>query len=134
LREAASITGLNRAFIDFHININTARNIGIIELTPVEKIDVNANSDESITKADTESIVSIFANKLNTIFGGSFVEIIDATDQRFTDGETHHPAFIRDGKIYVNINHPAIHPGSLVHELSHLILGSIKIATPDTYY
>jgi hypothetical protein len=50
------------------------------------------------------------------------------------NGESHHPAFIVDGKIYINIDHPAIHPGSLVHELSHLILGAIKVNTPDVYY
>lgn len=134
IHEIRRITGLSKAFTDFHITSRTAHNIGVVEITPIEKIDVNANPDEGINKADTESIVSIFAGKLNTIFGNKFVEIIDETDTRFTDGETHHPAFIRDGKIYININHPAIHPGSLVHELSHLILGAIKVSTPDAYY
>jgi hypothetical protein len=62
------------------------------------------------------------------------VNIIDSTDTTFVDGETHHPAFIKDGKVYINIDHPAIHPGALVHELSHLILGAIKVNTPDAYY
>jgi hypothetical protein len=134
LEEVRRITGLSKKYTDSHINAQSAQTMGVVEITPIEKIDITPNADESISKADTESIISIFADKLNTIFGEKFVEIIDAADERFKDGETHHPAFIKDGKIFINVNHPAIHPGALVHELSHLILAGIKVSSPNVYY
>lgn len=133
--EISKITGLGEDYIRNIINNTNSSNFGVIDLKLQEDSDINSNPESPISKLDVEYIVQSFADKLNKIFKHDFVNIVDPdTMETLSSYEYQHPAFIKDSKIYINISHPGLHAGSLVHELSHLILASIRSVNPEVYY
>lgn len=88
----------------------------------------------SITK-DKQALIPIF-NKLASIYGIKFhnVTIADLLhDPKFkyvTDAK-HTNAFILDGEIYINMDVADI--DAPVHEMAHLMLGSVKFQDPELY-
>ncbi|GMO69248.1 MAG: hypothetical protein Nk1A_8200 [Endomicrobiia bacterium] len=133
IEEIIKVTGLSPEYVMGSISPKNAQNIGVVVMTPIELINNSKNINKELKKEEVQSILSIFAGKLNTIFGKDFVHIIGDEDTTFVNGETEHPAFIHEGQIYINLDHPGIHPGTIVHELAHLILGSLKVTSPETY-
>jgi hypothetical protein len=82
-----------------------------------------------------QAIVPIF-NKLATLYGIKFhnVTIEDLIrNPKFKDiiDAKHINAFILDGEIYINMDVADI--DAPIHELTHLLLGSIKYQNPSLY-
>ena len=88
----------------------------------------------SITK-DKQALIPIF-NKLASIYGIKFnnVTIADLLhDPKFKDvtDAKHTNAFILDGEIYINMDVADI--DAPIHEMAHLMLGSVKFQDPELY-
>ena len=105
-----------------------------IEHRPTDRIK-KENSLVSITK-DKQALIPIF-DRLASIYGIKFnhVTIADLThDPKFKDitDAKHTNAFILNGEIYVNMDVADI--DAPIHEMTHLMLGSIKFQDPSLYY
>lgn len=73
-----------------------------------------------------EQLYGIKFNRITTqqLMEGKFLEVIpNATDVN---------AFILDGQIYINMDRASI--DAPIHEISHILLGSIKFTNPSLYY
>lgn len=73
-----------------------------------------------------ETLYGIKFNRITTqqLMEGKFLEVIpNATDVN---------AFILDGQIYINMDRASI--DAPIHEISHILLGSIKTTNPTLYY
>ena len=85
---------------------------------------------------DKQALIPIF-NKLATLYGIKFnnVTIADIqSDSKFKDvvDAQHTNAFILNGEIYINMDVSDI--DAPLHEMSHLLLGSVKYQNPELYY
>ncbi len=84
---------------------------------------------------EKRALIPIF-NKLGTLYGIKFnnVTIADIdNDPKFKDvvDAKHTNAFILNGEVYINMDVADI--DAPIHELSHLLLGSIKFQNPSLY-
>ena len=104
-----------------------------IEHRPTDSESKN-NPTVQINK-DKNALIPVF-NKLATLYGINFHNVTIADLQGDRKFETvvdakHTNAFILDGEIYINMDVADI--DAPIHEISHLLLGSIKYQNPQLY-
>ncbi len=86
--------------------------------------------------SDKQALISIF-NKLFNLYRINFhnVTIADINSDKKFEGvidAKHTNAFILDGEIYINMDVADI--DAPIHEMAHMLLGSVKYQNPDLYY
>lgn len=93
-----------------------------------------SNPPVSITK-DKQALIPIF-NKLASLYGVQFINV--TTDELLADptfkdvyDAKHTNAFILNGNIFINMDVANI--DAPIHEMTHLLLGSVKFQNPDLY-
>lgn len=83
-----------------------------------------------------QSVYNTIFNKLNDQYG---IQMLTISDKELTNEQWQNvpevqtaKAFIYDGNIYINTDHATA--SDSIHELTHLMLGSIRFKNPDLYY
>lgn len=83
-----------------------------------------------------QSVYNSIFNKLNSQYG---IQMLTISDKELTDEKWQGipevqmaKAFIHEGNIYINTDHAST--SDSIHELTHLMLGSIRFKNPDLYY
>lgn len=92
-------------------------------------------SPKQILIKDKQALIPIF-DKLAKLYGIKFNYVTTAeltTDTKFTEvtDAKHTNAFILNGEIYINMDVADV--DAPIHEMSHLMLGSIKFQNPELY-
>lgn len=104
-----------------------------IESRPTDTFD-KENPRVSITK-DKQALIPIF-NKLASLYGIKFNNVtidellLDSKFKGVTDAK-HTNAFILGGDIYINMDVADV--DAPIHEMTHLLLGSLKFQNPELY-
>ena len=73
-------------------------------------------------------------NKLSNLYGINVIEITDADIKNMSDIMPKNrsvKAFIHNGQIYINLDRASV--DSPVHELMHLLVGSLRFSNPQLY-
>lgn len=126
---------INNKHRDLEVNIIPLNTEALVQIEHRPTTIINkANEPVSIYK-DKQALVSIF-NKLSTLYGINFhnVTVDDIqSDSKFKDiiDAKNVNAFILDGDIYINMDVADI--DAPIHEMGHLLLGSIKYQNPELY-
>lgn len=130
-----AIVEINNKHRDLEVNILPLHEQALVHIEHrPNTIKDKENPKVDITK-EKLALVPIF-NKLGSLYGVKFHNVTiadidhDPVFQAVTDAK-HTNAFILNGDIYINMDVADI--DAPIHELSHLLLGSIKFQNPTLY-
>ena len=126
---------INNKHRDLEVNILPLNEQALVQIEhrPTTSYD-KGNPSVSIS-SDKQALIPIF-NKLASLYGVNFYNVtIDdlQNDPKFKDvtDAKHTNAFILNGDIYINMDVADI--DAPIHEMTHLLLGSIKYQNPQLY-
>lgn len=96
-----------------------------VEPTQLHDVDIKPNM---------QSVFNAIFTKLNNLYG---IQINTITDKELAQKNWEPEvqavnAFIKDGNIYINTDHAKA--DAPIHELTHLLLGSVRFKNPDVYF
>lgn len=129
---------LNNEFRDKEIDIIPLRNDAIvnIEKRPTTVEDTSETSYEQDDLVNNAVILTTMIDKLQEFYGINikYVTNSELNSEQFINipGIQTANAFVYNGDIYVNLDNATIE--APLHEMLHLIFGSIKYSDPDLYY
>lgn len=132
-----AIQYLNNTFLDLEIDITPIADKGIIKIKkrPNEDfkdvIDKNQNS-----KIKGPIMMMQTLDRLSRLYG---IQVNQITDEELVSSEWNAimpndkiaKAFIHNGEIYINVDRYS--PDSFVHEMMHLLVGSMRFSNPEMY-
>lgn len=127
---------LNDTYSDQEIEILPLWNDAIIDITlrPSQYFSEPTQLHSSSNKPNIQSVFNTIFTKLNNLYG---IQINTITDKELAQKNWEPEiqttnAFIKDGNIYINTDHAKA--DAPIHELTHLLLGSIRFKNPDIYF
>lgn len=129
---------LNNEFRDKEIDIIPLKNDAIvnIEERPTTSKDLSETSYEQDDIVNNAVILTTIINKLQDFYGINIHYItnseLNSEQWASIPGVQTANAFVFNGEIYVNVDNATIEDP--LHEMMHLIFGSIKYSDPDLYY
>ena len=135
--EEATIV-LNREFTDLETEIIPLNKEAIVEITH-RPVDNNFEERTPVEIDEDPDSIQVFGNaiqKLASLYGIKFHEITNsdlATDewkQRIPDSHAVN-AFIYNGEVYINTSVSSV--DAPLHEIMHLLVGSIRFTNPQLY-
>ncbi len=128
---------LNNEYRDKEIDIIPLKNDAIVEITkrPNTQEDLSEDIYEQDTKVNNSVLMMQTIDKLQDLYGINIKYIsnseLNSEEWQQVPGVQSAKAFIFDGDIYVNVDNATIE--SPLHEMLHLIFGSIKYSEPELY-
>lgn len=127
---------LNDTYSDQEIEILPLWNDAIINTTlrPSQYFSEPKQLHSSSNKPNMQSVFNTIFTKLNNLYG---IQINTITDKELAQKNWEPEiqttnAFIKDGNIYINTDHAKA--DAPIHELTHLLLGSVRFKNPDIYF
>lgn len=126
---------INNKHRDLEVDVLPLNKDALITITRRPNTTVDKENPVNPVSSDKMALVPIF-NKLAELYGIKFhnVTIADIqSDPKFKDvfDVQHTNAFILDGEIYINMDVADI--DAPIHEIAHLVLGSLKYQNPALY-
>ena len=129
IKEANSI--LNNEYKDLEVHLDQIEDAVVVETLhrPTEYSDKEIVVTD-IDKTDSKTVLLDSLGRLEQYYG---IDIIPITSQEITTpGFSSKNAFIKDGKIYINLDNASI--DAPIHEMLHLFMGSIRFANSNLYF
>ena len=128
---------LNNEYRDKEIDIIPLKNDAIVEITkrPNTQEDLSEDIYEQDTEVNNAVLMMQTIDKLQDLYGINIKYIsnseLNSEEWQQVPGVQSAKAFIFNGDIYVNTDNATIE--SPLHEMLHLIFGSIKYSEPELY-
>lgn len=128
---------LNNEYRDKEIDIIPLKNDAIVEITkrPNTQEDLSEDIYEQDTEVNNAVLMMQTIDKLQDLYGINIKYIsnseLNSEEWQQVPGVQSTKAFIFNGDIYVNTDNATIE--SPLHEMLHLIFGSIKYSEPELY-
>ena len=126
---------INNKHRDLEVNIMPLNEQALVRIEHRPTTDFNKENPPVSISSNKQALIPIF-NKLAKLYGINFYNVtIDdlQNDPKFKDvtDAKHTNAFILNGDIYINMDVADI--DAPIHEMTHLLLGSIKYQNPQLY-
>ena len=129
---------LNDTYKDQEVEVFPLWNNAIIKTTqrPSQYVTKQSEKHSVDSNPNMQSVFNTVFNKLHNLYGVDIQTISD--EELSTDEWKNVPevqtanAFIYNGTIYINTDHAKA--DAPIHELTHLLLGSIRFKNPDMYF
>lgn len=128
---------LNNQFTDKQIKLIELGNTAMVEIVPkptsikklnTDKIDIDENINNTI-------VMNQIIGKLSKMYGVQLIPINnDIINQQFNNipNASTSNAFIYQGNIYINTDNASV--DAPIHELLHMLFGSMRYTNPDLYF
>lgn len=129
---------LNNEFRDKEIDIIPLRNDAIVNIVerPTTTKDLSETTYEQEDLVNNAVLLATMIDKLQEFYGINihYIKNSELNSEEFTQipGIQEANAFVYNGEIYVNLDNATI--DAPLHEMLHLIFGSIKYSDPELYY
>lgn len=126
---------INDKHRDLEVNILPLNNEALITIEHRPNDFVDKSNPLAIISKDKQALVPIF-NKLAQLYGIQFnyittdILLSDPMFQNVTDAK-HTNAFVLNGQIFINMDVADV--DAPIHEIAHILLGSIKFQNPTLY-
>ena len=132
LKEA--VIQLNNEFRDKEISFLPLGETVIVNIKqrPNTSEDISEDIYDQDDEVNNTVILNTVIDKLQDLYGINIHYIEDPDEFMDLPGASNSKAFIYNGEIYINTQNATI--DSPLHEMLHLIFGSIKYQQPDLYY
>ena len=126
--EEANIS-INNEFRDLETEIVPINQEALVSITHRPTITEEAEPVEQDGWVNNRAVISNAINKLASLYGINFIETNDYQLSGKVSDRVN--AFILNGDIYINTDHASI--DAPLHEMMHLLIGSIRFTNPNLY-
>lgn len=127
---------LNRTYSDSEVEIIPIVDKAIVKIIkrPTEEFKYIENLNEVNDSMNSQIVITKALDKLAKLYGIKVNQIVDS-DLNSINGLTPYDkfakAFISNGEIYINMDRYS--PDSYIHEMLHLLVGSMRFSNPELY-
>ncbi len=124
---------LNDTYTDLEINVLPLNEQSIVNINrrPSEYHIKESEQFETSQNINQSVVFNQMFDKLRTLYGIKLIPITDQELDQYVPDIKNVSAFVHEGNIYINTDQADI--DAPIHEMTHILLGSIKFKNPDLY-